>query len=207
MGSHGRFGASAVRKRTLPRFPEISRMTWHIGSTPLIGIHPLCNVPMICRPRPRRNPINHPMLHRVVMNIIHMLFKIMVVAYPVLPEPSLPDRPFAPARPRFGHHLIQIKSRSASSRHMLLDLCPPEAEIPVSRRQRPDTMQMVGKKDPRVDGKRKNAPDPLDPLTQSPADRLFAQNRTAPVGNHGKKIGGTSGLLASIIGHVPPPFF
>ena len=48
---------------------------------------------MNTRKLPIYSPLNKAMLNWVVMNIIHMAFKIIVVPYKMFPKPPLPNAP------------------------------------------------------------------------------------------------------------------
>src|ERR1043165_7030197 len=100
--------------------------------------------------RPIHRPLAQSVLHRVVMNVIHMTDIIIVVANHVFPESSLPDSTFAfigsTARSRLGvWH---------GAREYLLDLGPAHRIIVIALGKRPDAMQMLRQDDDGINVKR-----------------------------------------------------
>ena len=86
----------------------------------------------------------------IEMNIIHVCREVGIVADGMFPEPPLPD---AALPVPLAYHGAALLRRQAAGKDAL-DHAPSRREVIVSRRQRPDAMQMVWQDDPGIDGER-----------------------------------------------------
>ena len=79
-------------------------------------------------------------LYRVVVHVIHVLLKIVFVAYQMFPIPPLPDTAFALARAAIADTL----ARRDATRKSCLDEHPACWKIPIAFGERPDRMKVIG---------------------------------------------------------------
>ncbi len=89
------------------------------------------------------------MLDRVEMNIVHASFEILIVAYRVLPETSLPKRILATVIPDNGRARCDNTPGERS-----LDRLPTAGKIGVTGRQSQNGVQMIRQNYDRIDRKR-----------------------------------------------------
>lgn len=93
--------------------------------------------------RPFIDILHESMLHRVAVNVIDVLFKVIVVADRVFPEPPLPKTAlaFAPSG--------RFVWRRDRAREMTFQQSPPGRNVLVIRRHRPNAVKMIGQDDDR----------------------------------------------------------
>src|SRR5580704_7290758 len=89
--------------------------------------------------RPVADPSDISMLHRIEVDVIDVTLEVSVIAYCMLPKPSLPDTRFAPLHlaPRPQLRRRQLAGESA------FDLAPAWGKIGIVGRQCPNGMEMV----------------------------------------------------------------
>lgn len=117
-----------------------------------------------------------PVLHRIPVDVVHVSSEVGVIAYQVLPVPSLSDTAFAFVDTPGASML----PKRQVAREPSLDESPAEREIGIFRWQGPDGVEVVGKNDHCVNDERVSLLRIADRLPQQ-IDVVDQQRRT-PVG-------------------------
>src|SRR6187431_2444530 len=111
--------------------------------------------PVCCTARPA-------MLHRVVVDVVHMTPIVRLIADAMFPVPTLPDRALTAMHSRGRSHL----DTGMSERERRLDPAPACGEIGVTVGQGPDPVHVFRQHDPGIDDERTPHPLLLDARSQ-----------------------------------------
>src|SRR6266481_6120433 len=151
--------------------------------------------------RPIRRVLYETVFHRVEMPVVHVSRKIPLVAYRVLPIPTLPNAPFAAA----GHDRRSWLAGRQTFHECDFYCAPPTGEVRVALRQGPQAEilgnAMIGKNDPGVDAEGCAGAHPANCVTQY-VDPPRQQIRTAVEQVHRKEEGSARNPIAAIIRHA-----
>jgi hypothetical protein len=139
-----------LRHLNLPGFSETAVIDGYGRGAPIGGQETTLNVSMNTGMRPLRWARDIPVLDRVVMDIIHVVANIFLVAKGVFPIAALPYSAFALVAPA-GVDVFAFRQPSAESG---FDQHPSHRTIDVSGRQHPYGMDMVGQDHHGVDMER-----------------------------------------------------
>jgi len=123
--------------------------------------------------RPVHRPGAPSVLHRIVMDVIHMRDVIIMVGNRVLPGPPLPDAAFALADATDGSCFARLDGPAEFS----FDCRPARRKVMIAARQCPDAMQMFRQNNNGVNAKWPS----YQRHPKSPAKRFDALDEQRPV--------------------------
>ena len=116
------------------------------GMPPCGRINATLDESMETRIRPVHNPPHPPVFNRIPMDIFHVSIEILLVGYKMRPEATLPDATFPSLMAAFRNAFALLQR----SRESPLKQIPTRRKIWISRRERPNAMQMIRHDDHRV---------------------------------------------------------
>lgn len=155
-------------------------------------VEPIAHKLVVCRPGPILHGLHQSMLDGIVMNIIHMLLKIVWIAYLMLPETALPYAALSLSLPRQALSGLVSTGLKVSTGKSFLDQHPPLREIVVALRQQAHRHHLEG---PSLT----NAP---PRSAQAPSRQVIDKKTTAPICHHREEVIAALESRASIIGHA-----
>lgn len=123
--------------------PDI-RIEHHAARTPLPAQNPFCHIRMKTGMLPCNRRVHAPVLHGIVMDVIHMAVEIRIVPDSVLPIPPLPDGSFILSHP--GRRIFDANV-GVAPRKIGFDQADTFRVIVVANRQRHEKVQVLRQND------------------------------------------------------------
>lgn len=145
--------------------------------------------------------IDVPMLDRIVINVIDVPAEIIVVAYDVIPEAALPNAALVASPSRGAAARFIAAGGEVRARKRRLDGRPAQAEQIVSRRHRPDRMDVVRHDDDRVDREWMIRDDASKRGAQQIDRGRIIEDRPASFGDDREEHGSAGGVQTAVFGH------
>ena len=146
----GRVGRGFWRPTRILCFFTVCR--GHVGRfirTPINRIQPSPHEAVESRIWPIRNPLHQSVLHRIIMNILHVTPQVIIVANPMFPEPPLPDVLLAAAPARRAGRPTRPLFTTPGASEAAFNQPPTHGKVAVILRQTPKNMQMIRQQDKR----------------------------------------------------------
>src|SRR3989338_1256594 len=143
------------------------------------------------RPWPIAGAGSQAVFHRVVMDVIHVIAPILLIAEGMFPEPPLPYRTL----------IAVIGAGIDLSRGSLLYFTPARGIIGVALRHAPDTMQVIGQDNQCVNPERPCRLHLAERFPQRPDARLVDEYRSTVESDHSKEINATRNMRPAIVAH------
>ena len=132
------------------------------------------------------------MLHRIVMDVIHMPAPILLIANCMFPKSALPYHAF----------VARIGSGADLARSGLLDFTPARGIIGIAFRHAPDTVQMFGQDNHRINLEGTSCHHLAECLPQHFDAVFIGENRNTIVGDNGKEINAAGEVSPAIVAHA-----
>jgi hypothetical protein len=164
-----------------------SRRTTVAVAAPSWFVHAALDPFVERRMRIRMRAIHVTVFHRIVMEVIQMMGKIVIITNRVVEKPRLPH-PAATTRDTIDRHGALLSAGGEIvPRERRLDRGPARREVRVTRRQRPHRVQVIGQQHHRQQIKRPIATDALDRRAKCLTGQFGAENRRTIERDNGKE--------------------
>lgn len=171
------------------------RVLWQVYALPpILRVQPLLHAAVKGRVRPFTCSVYQAVLHRVEVDVIHVLREIRFVPDLMLPKAPLSQRRFMLLVLRRRRCRQRTHLRPAGFGHLAFDDAPALAKVSVVLRQRPDGVHVVGQHHPSVNCERQGVPRVLNSAAQRGKDVRLAQQGPPVLRHHREKVRSASGV-------------
>jgi hypothetical protein len=151
--------------------------------------------------RPLVRALGQSMLHRVVMDVIQVMIKIILVANQVFPETALPDPAISLPRAGLGAGPLAPAIGQICTGEGRFDEGDAGGEIGILFRQRQDQMKVVVEEDDGIKGKWAGLAAGVDGLTKQGAGGGLGEDRSTVMSDEGEEERPARPKCTTIVGH------
>jgi len=172
-----------------------------LATRPILGVYTGSNPAVETRPRPLVRTLHQPVLHRVVVDVVEVVFVVLLIFERMLPKLWLPHAASPITAAASGLRLLRASQGEPRLRELLLDPCPTPGVLIVARRQRPDGMKMVGQQHNGVDHERPSRSARSQEASQQCSCRLITEKLRSPVCHQREEERSAGNIRTSPVGH------